>query len=433
MKALVVGSGAGGATAARELVANGMDVVLLEAGNPFKPYSRSLTLAHGMRRMGLMNKARTITKFFPPMRTYVADDDLLLVRGVTEGGTTTIACGNLVRTDKALRDIGIDLSPEFQRIEEEVGVATVPRDRWRPLSESMYDAAEARGLGPGLTPKAVDMAKCVSCGLCELGCATGAKWDSRRFLEGFTSAGGSLRTGAPVRRVLVEDGRVRGVEVGTGRSAERVDADVVVLAAGGIGNPPILRASGVEVRDRLWVDIVLTVGGVKQGADMLHEPPMVWFAEREHYIISPYIDLLVHFFHKPWRGVSIEDRVGLMIKLADTAEGSVEADGTIRKGLSDEDRTRLAEAREITCGIMEEAGVDGPFVDGLLNGGHLGGTVPLSAEDAVAMRPSWLPEGLWVADLSLVPRSQGMPTMLTAAAIGMRVAGHVLKGADGGI
>ena len=122
-----------------------------------------------------------------------------------------------------------------------------------------------------------------------------------------------------------------------------------------------------------------------------------------------------------------------MIKLADTAEGSVEADGTIRKGLSDEDRTRLAEAREITCGIMEEAGVDGPFVDGLLNGGHLGGTVPLSAEDAVAMRPSWLPEGLWVADLSLVPRSQGMPTMLTAAAIGMRVAGHVLKGADGGI
>ena len=432
MRAVVVGSGAGGATAARELVANGMDVVLLEEGGPFKPYSRSLTLAHGMRKMGITIKARTITTFFPPMRTKVVDDDLLLVRGVAEGGTTTIACGNLVRADKALQEIGIDLSPEFQRIEGEVGVATVPRDRWRPLSVSMYDSAEAKGLGPRLTPKAVDMARCVSCGLCELGCATGAKWDSRRFLEGFTSAGGVLRTGMPVKRVLVEGGRVRGVEVGKGRSAVRVDADMVVLAAGGIGTPPILRASGMEVRDRLWVDIVLTVGGVKKGADMLHEPPMVWYAEREHYILSPYIDILTHFFHRPWRGVSIEDRVGLMIKLADTAEGSVEADGTVRKGLSDEDRTRLAEASALARGIMEDAGVEGPFVDGMLNGGHLGGTVPLSREDAGTMHPSWLPEGLWVADLSLVPRSQGMPTMLTAAAIGLRVAERAIEGASEG-
>ena len=165
---------------------------------------------------------------------------------------------------------------------------------------------------------------------------------------------------------------------------------------------------------------------------MLHEPPMVWFAEREHYILSPYLDLLTYFFHRPWRGVSIGDRVGLMVKLADTAAGTVEADGTVRKGLTDEDRSRLAEARELAQGIMEEAGVEGPLVDGMLNGGHLGGTVPLTREDAVAMRPSWLPQGLWVADLSLVPRSQGLPTMLTAAALGLRVARRVLEDAGMG-
>ena len=61
-------------------------------------------------------------------------------------------------------------------------------------------------------------------------------------------------------------------------------------------------------------------------------------------------------------------------------------------------------------------------MEGMLNGGHLGGTVPLAREDVETMHPSRLPEGLWVADLSLAPSSQGMPTMLIAAALALRVA-----------
>jgi choline dehydrogenase-like flavoprotein len=38
------------------------------------------------------------------------------------------------------------------------------------------------------------------------------------------------------------------------------------------------------------------------------------------------------------------------------------------------------------------------------------------------MKPSWLPEGLWVADLSLAPRSQGLPTILLASAMALKVA-----------
>ena len=41
------------------------------------------------------------------------------------------------------------------------------------------------------------------------------------------------------------------------------------------------------------------------------------------------------------------------------------------------------------------------------------------------MRPSWLPEGLWVADLSLVPHSQGLPTILLTAALALRVARNI--------
>jgi choline dehydrogenase-like flavoprotein len=408
-----------------------MDVTVLEAGDPFKPFTRRIGWANVVRRMGLIGSERTISRFFPHLQTTRVEDDMVLVWGLTTGGTTAISSGNLVRTDNGLREVGVDLTPEYEELEAEIGIATVPRDRWRPTSAAMHDAAVDLGLDPVPTTKLVDMVRCVGCGLCELGCATGAKWDSRRFLDDLVEEGGTLRTGARVRRVLVEDGRARGVEVEAGRSVKRIDADVVVLAAGGTGNPPILRTSGLEAQDRLWVDVVLTVGGVMEDSRMLEEPPMVWHSRSEHYMLSPYIDILAHFFHPPWRSVGVNDRVGMMIKLADAAEGEVRADGTVRKSLTDLDRTRLDKARGVAIEVMEDAGVGGPFVDGMLNAGHLGGTVPLSRDDADAMRPSGLPEGLWVADLSLAPRSQGLPTILTAAALGLRVARRALESTGG--
>jgi choline dehydrogenase-like flavoprotein len=112
----------------------------------------------------------------------------------------------------------------------------------------------------------------------------------------------------------------------------------------------------------------------------------------------------------------------MMIKLADTEQGTVAADGTVTKKLTDIDWKRLGEAKVKAKSIMEASGVEGPFIDGMIHGGHLGGTVPLTKDDVATMHPSWLPKDLWVADLSLLPRSQGLPTMLTAAALALRVA-----------
>ena len=61
----------------------------------------------------------------------------------------------------------------------------------------------------------------------------------------------------------------------------------------------------------------------------------------------------------------------------------------------------------------------------MLNGGHLGGTVPLSRDDVHSMRPSWLPEGLWVADMSLLPKSQGLLTIMTTMALALKVSRKV--------
>lgn len=427
MRAIVVGTGAGGATAARELADKGFDVTILEAGKPFKPFRRFLPLVEPSRRIGLLRDERIITKLFPPLNVTKSAKDLVLIRGITTGGSTVLSCGNMVRAEHGLKEIGLDLTPEFDEIERNIGITEFPRRRWRPTTKKMFEAAERLGLEPTATPKAVDILKCISCGLCETGCSTGARWDSRVFLNNAIDAGAVLHTSSPVEKVIMENNQVKGVIVKSGIKRRRIKADVVVLAAGGIGTAQILKKSELPARDNLWVDIVLTLGGVYKGAKQLKEPPMVWYTKHEDYILSPYIDILSHWFHKPWKDVPMEDRVGIMVKLVDIEEGVVFEDGKVQKSIKDEDHVNLERAIGEAKKIMESAGVLGPYIKGMHHGGHLGGTVPLKKEYVDSMKPSWLPEGLWVADLSLAPRSQGMPTILLTAALALRVGRKIVE------
>jgi choline dehydrogenase-like flavoprotein len=427
MRAIVVGTGAGGATAARELANSGFEVIILESGEPFKPFRRLLSLAAPLRRTGLLGNEKTITRLFPPMDTTRSAKDLVLVRGITTGGSTVLSCGNMVRAEHGLKEIGLDLTPEFEEIERNIGITEFPVERWQPITKNMFEAAEKLGMEPKATPKAVDSIKCVSCGLCELGCTTGARWDSRRFLDDSLKNGAVLHTSMPVEKVIIEDDQAKGVIIRSGSKSRTINADIVVLAAGGIGTAQILKASELTAKDNLWADIVLTLGGVLKGANQLKEPPMVWYTKHEDYILSPYLDILSHWFHKPWKNVSIGDRVGMMVKLADIEEGAVFANGKVQKAIKREDHLRLDEAIGEAKKIMESAGVSGPYINGVHNGGHLGGTVPLKTEDVDSMKPSYLSEGLWVADLSLAPRSQGLPTILLTAALALKVSKKITE------
>ena len=427
MKAIVVGSGAGGAIAARELAKNGYDVTILEAGKPFSPLTHKVSWLSGLRGAWPLKDENSLKHVFPHYAVTRASQDLAIFRGVTEGGCTSIACGNMVRAENGLREIGLDLTAEYEEIENTLKIAPIPRDRWRPLTRQMFDKAEQLGFKPKPTPKVDDLNRCVGCGYCELGCITGAKWDSRQLYQGYQGKGITLQTNARVQSLLMDGNRACGVRVTNGSSDKEISADVVVLSAGGIGTAQILRSSGLSPKDGLWVDVVLTVGGVLKDSKMLKEPPMAWYIKQENYILSPYFDLLSYWFHKPWKNVDQNDRVGMMIKLADTEQGTVSADGKVTKTLTKTDYQSLDKARAEAIQIMQASGVKGPFVDGMIHGGHLGGTVPLTEADVESMHPSWLPQNLWVADLSLMPRSQGLPTMLTASALALRVARKIIQ------
>lgn len=421
MKVIVVGSGAGGAAAARELSSKGHEVLILEAGKPFKPFTRKMTLTEPLKRFGLLGNEKTIGRIFPHMNVARSGQKLVVVRGVTEGGCTAISCGNMVRAEHGLKELGLDLTPEFEAIENQMEISSVPMNRWRPLTKKMFESAEELNLNPNPTPKGVEFHKCTSCGLCEMGCHRGARWDSGKLLKIALDQGAKLHTSSKVQKILTRNNQVYGVSVKSGGKNKIYHADAVVLAAGGVGTAQILKASGLYCEDKLWVDIVLTLGGVSKNSRQLREPPMAWYSSQKDYILSPYIDILSHYFHKPWRSVSLNDRVGIMVKLADIENGTVLSDGTIEKEVSETDEAKLEGALDQARNIMELAGVSGPFVKGMYNGGHLGGTVPLKRKDISSMRSSELPDGLWIADLSLAPKSQGLPTIMLASALAMRV------------
>ncbi len=118
-KAIVIGSGAAGATVAKELQEK-FDVTVLEAGKPFRPFPYSLTLLESLRKSGLFFDEREIRWLFPAMQIRKTSEKMVLVNGIGTGGTTTIATGNALRMDRDLKKIGIDLSDEFNQISREI-------------------------------------------------------------------------------------------------------------------------------------------------------------------------------------------------------------------------------------------------------------------------------------------------------------------------
>jgi choline dehydrogenase-like flavoprotein len=371
--------------------------------------------------MGLLVDTRQIRLLFPAMRARKASGGMILISGRATGGTTTLSCGNALRQDDALRAIGIDLSPEFAELEREIPVTSDHERLWREPSRKAFEAFAAMGLDPKPLPKMGRHENCRSCGRCILGCPFGVKWDSRAFLADAMARGARLETGRRVERLALRGGRAEGVVVRAGLRRAVVPADLVVLAAGGLGTPPILERSGIPVEPRLFVDPVLCVAAVLKGAGQDRELPMPFAAQRDGFILSPYFDLLSYFFNGDWPAPP-GDLLSLMVKLADSEKGRATASG-VEKALTARDEARLAEGAGLCAEILGRMGIAREkLFFGTLNAGHPGGMVPLTARDAVSLHPENLPENVYVADASLLPASLGNPPIWTIMALAKRIA-----------
>ena len=418
-RAIVVGSGAGGATVAKELQGE-FDVTVVEAGKDFRRVTLDRRAIERLRRSRLLLDPRLARVVYAPIRIR-RTPDMLLVNGIGTGGTTTLATGNGIRMDEDLRILGLDLDREFDEIVREIPISTAHQRRWHPTTRRLFRTFDDLGLGPVVLPKMGDAERCRHCGRCMLGCPYGRKWDSRAFLEEAVQRGARLMTGSAVTEVAIEGGRATGVVARRNALHRFVPADLVVLAAGGFGTPAILERSGIECEQTLFVDPVLTVAARVPNAWQCNEIEMPFVVQREGYILSPYFDWISSLFHPAWRD-RLQDIVGIMIKLADENIGSVSG-RKVHKLLTTTDRTRLDEAVGVATEILGAFGVDPHEVFlGTVHAGHPGGMLPITEASAPTMHDDRLPENVYVADATLFPRSLGNPPILTIIAMAKRIA-----------
>jgi choline dehydrogenase-like flavoprotein len=416
-RAVVVGSGAGGATVARELQGR-FQVIILEAGGVFKPFAMNLSLLESMRATRIFLTEKMIQALFPAYRIAKTRDCIVLVHGKGIGGTTPLTCGNAVRADGELKRIGINLDAEFAQIEDEIHVTTNHRHLWRETTRELFAICENEGLRPFAVPKAGHYENCCNCGHCTLGCPYGVKWDSSAFVNDAAFRGTRVVRECTAHKIVIEGSRATGVMTNLGFIA----ADVVVVAAGGFGTPVILENSGIATDATLFVDPVLCVAAKRENTRQNRELQMPFAVQMDGYILSPYFDQLSFFFNGKWN-LPGRDIVSLMIKLADENRGTVSG-----KLLTEKDRRKLDEAVGLCRGLLAKLGIAprDTFM-GTLNAGHPGGTLPLTIADASSLHSRRLPENVYVADSSLFPASLGNPPMLTVMALSKRIGGIIAR------
>jgi choline dehydrogenase-like flavoprotein len=418
-KAIVVGSGAGGATAAKELQGK-FDVTVLEAGKAFHPFAPNLSVMEKLKKTGCFFDEKHIQLLFPAMQIRKTEDKMILVNGIGLGGTTTISAGNGIRVDDDLRRLGINLDAEFEELYSEVPITTEHQRYWNKTTKQLFDICTQMDLNPRPTPKMGFYDRCKRCGRCVLGCPHEVKWDSRKFLEIAINNGINLITNCKVEKLIIKNGLVTGVQARQGWQTRFYPADLVILAAGGFETPVILQNSGIGCESSLFVDPVLCVSAEWHGCLQNKEIPMPFVVQKEHFILSPYFDFLSFYFNKGWKHSS-SNILSLMIKLADLNTGSI-SNKKIIKPITDKDKERLNEGVEICTEILTRMGIEkNDIFLGTINAGHPGGMLPLTVQEADTLHHRRLPPNLYIADATLFPASLGNPPILTIMAMAKKV------------
>lgn len=243
---VIVGSGAGGGTAAGVLSAAGLDVIVLEAGEYHDEADFDGGEEHGFGDL------------YAPAPQATIEGQMLLLAGRGVGGGTVVNYSTSFRTPDRVREEwaghGVpqfatgEYAASMDAVCDRLGVNT-DHDKAANRDAVMERGARALGWDVAAMPRnVVGCDQDVECGRCGLGCRLGAKQSTAKtWLSDAAGRGARILTGVNVRTVDQSGGRASGV---TGRTAAghtvTVKARAVVAAGGAIQTPALLQRSGLR-------------------------------------------------------------------------------------------------------------------------------------------------------------------------------------------
>jgi len=423
---VIVGTGPGGTSVGRQLARAGKKVLLLEKGRDLKMIGNHFSALLYADKMG-MNWT---------------EEGLNVVRALVTGGSTIMYCGSAMRPPDWLKaQYGIDLDRHTEEVIQELDLTPLPDDVVGSAGMRLLEAGNDLGYDFEKMPKFIDGNTCkMHCGgTCMLGCPHGAKWTARDYIKDILAAGGEMITQADVQQVLSEDGGARGVTALVPGGTLEVEADVVIVSAGGVGTPTILQKSGLhEAGIGMFIDPLIFVTGVSRYNGNCQGPPMCVGTFKfmdEGILLSELIDpwmiwIIMTLLHNPSKllnFLSYRRQLSLMVKIGDERKGHITMDGRISKPLTDQDRQRLNKGAALSRDVLIKAGCDPrSIMVGPVRGAHPGATARIG--DVVNKDLETRIRNLYVSDASVLPEALDRPVVLTLIGLGRRLADHLMAG-----
>ncbi len=412
--AIVVGSGPGGATVARELSRQGLKVLILErGGNPL--------LKDGIRTAAAI------------MRTVSVGPKLSTSRAFTTGGTTAVyfAVADAPPLE-TFRGMGMDLTDALDEAKRELPLAELPDEMIGAQALRLRESALQLGYPWKKSTMLVDMAKCRS------GYTYEAKWNARTYVDDAVNAGATLVTGARVMKVLTDKDRAIGVEYRLSKGKKDFEVRQafgakVILATGGSVSPTILRDSGVKniANHGFYCHPGFAVfglipglnGGENFGASMganLEDDIGIGdanFAKILYRMVMLGSRRFIRaFLHSQSMGV------GVMVK--ESLGGELREDGRYYKELQAEDLRKLAKGEEMARQIIRNAGGKRLFKTNL-GAAHIGGAIRIKEHVDENLETEF--RNLFVCDGSVIPESVAVSPTLTLICLGKYLGNHISR------
>jgi choline dehydrogenase-like flavoprotein len=415
---LIIGSGAGAVGLLSELRKKNYNIIIAEKGG------KDLKLSDSIFR-----KVKKIYKpngFFPK-----SIEGIQYYKHTGLGGTIEISCANGVRPSKnQLSLLGIDIDQEIEEVEHDLMITEMPETHIGSNSQLLIDAAERLGIEFKRMTKFINFKKCKKCALCELICPYDAKWSSRNYILDFENNNNNNNI------KILHDLRIEKIEINNegpsiaiGVNSEgitKIIAEKIVLAAGAIDTAIILLNSGISAGTKLFLDLYVVVYGQSEAFSNHRDIPMpVFYSDPDDsFIIAPYLDVEI------WQAISLFNLSeslnssyfnGLMVKIADDAEGKINRDGSINKNITERDRKKLNKGIKIAKDILHECGIDKNTIRvSEIKGAHPGAT---AAIDQVVNKELSImnTNNLYIADASILPFALGKPPIVTIMALAKKL------------
>ncbi|MCY0886581.1 MAG: GMC oxidoreductase, partial [Firmicutes bacterium] len=204
----------------------------------------------------------------------------------------------------------------------------------------------------------------------------------------------------------------------------------VILAAGALATPLILRTAGLPAGAGFFCDPLVMVMGTAADVTGGEELAMAggFLDEAGGYMLAdmtipaPFYRVLALAAGRPDRVGAHAHTLTVMVKIRDEVAGGISPDGRPFRRFGAVERQRMAAGVAVARRVLAAAGARHVFVT-RWTAAHPGGTAPLGRLVDAGLETAC--PGLYVCDASVIPGPWGRPPTLTLLALGKYLAGRL--------